>query len=93
MQRGEHQGLLPEDAFERKAMGYARSIAKALGSRLYKDTDVIARALMLLDSRLPRMLMEAECWFDDLCEHVGTMRDEIDGAEELLSRWDGAEGY
>lgn len=51
-----------ETALERRARGYAKSLAQAVGNRPHKDPEAFALALLMLDERLPRSLMETGAW-------------------------------
>ncbi|WP_292682509.1 hypothetical protein [Mesorhizobium sp.] len=70
-----------DTALEMRARGYATSLAKAVGDRPHKDPEGFALALLMLDSRLPRSLLETNAW----AEVIGTLRDDQADLEELES--------
>lgn len=78
--KGEQSSEIDRDAaIEKRARGYARSIAKTLKDRPHKDPEGFARALQMLDERLPARLLESEAWEDDLAEYFEAhQRDEAD---------------
>ena len=53
-----------DEATERRARRYAQSLAKALGNRPHADPEGFARALQMLDERLPLKLLETTAWAD-----------------------------
>ncbi|PBB41312.1 hypothetical protein CK222_22340 [Mesorhizobium sp. WSM3866] len=63
--RGEERPEINQDsATERRARGYAKSLARALKDRPHKDPEGFAKALLMLDERLPGRLLETEAWTD-----------------------------
>ncbi|MBM2715851.1 ParB-like nuclease domain-containing protein [Mesorhizobium caraganae] len=67
--RGEQKLEIDQDAAtEKRAKGYAKSIARALKDRPHKDPEGFARALQMLDERLPMRLLETNAWADALSD-------------------------
>lgn len=67
--RGEKKPEIDQDAAtEKRAKGYAKSIARALKDRPHKDPEGFARALQMLDERLPTKLLETQAWADVLSD-------------------------
>ncbi|RST88320.1 hypothetical protein EJC49_01070 [Aquibium carbonis] len=71
----------PDDAMMLRARGFAKSLARAVGNRPFKDPEAFAVALGLLDERLPRQLLETSAWNEIVMEYVGEPAedDEEDG--------------
>jgi ParB-like chromosome segregation protein Spo0J len=68
--KGEPRPEIDQDAAtERRAQRYARSIARALKDRPHKDPEGFARALQLLDERLPIRLLETQAWSDIVSDY------------------------
>ncbi|RWC40541.1 MAG: hypothetical protein EOS28_23205 [Mesorhizobium sp.] len=67
--RGEQKPEIDQDAAtEKRAKGYAKSIARALKDRPHKDPEGFARALLMLNERLPTRLLETKAWADVLSD-------------------------
>jgi len=52
-------------ADQQKAEEIAQRIIKTLGTERLYDTEAFARALLILEDRLPVMLMHSQAWADD----------------------------
>lgn len=83
----------PDSALEIRATRFARSIARAVKDRPFKDPEAFARALEKLDARLPNSLMESYAWSDALRETVERLSEDIREAKELVAAWDADEDY
>jgi uncharacterized phage-associated protein len=66
---------LSDEEFEawrnKKAEQFAKRLVKAFGSQMIKDPEAFARAIEIVEERLPAMLMETEAWnehFNSLAE-------------------------
>ena len=78
--KGEAKPEYDEDAAtEKRATGYARGIARALRDRPHKDPEGFARALQMLDERLPTRLLETRAWADLVHDY----REALEAEEEL----------
>lgn len=75
--KGEEKPEIDQDAAtERRAKGYAKSIARALKDRPHKDPEGFARALQMLDERLPTRLLETRAWADLVSDFHKTLETE-----------------
>ncbi|TPN59641.1 hypothetical protein FJ981_04535 [Mesorhizobium sp. B1-1-4] len=78
--RGEDRPEIDHDtATERRAQGYVKSLARALKDRPHKDPEGFARALLLLDARLPGRLLETEAWADVRLSYLQDQEELSDG--------------
>jgi hypothetical protein len=78
--RGEAKPEYDQDAAtEKRARGYAKSIARVLKDRPHRDPEAFARALQMLDQRLPMRLLETGAWADVVSDY----REALEAEEEV----------
>lgn len=73
--KGEERPEVDQDAaLEKRAKAFALSLAKTLGDRPHKDPEAFARALQMLDERLPVRLFETKAWQDPLSDFLNVLK-------------------
>lgn len=83
----------PDEAMRKRAGDIAQRLTAAIKDRMFQDTEAFALALVMIDSRLPGMMMETQAWDEALRETVGALRDDYAPAAELADRWDRESDY
>lgn len=83
----------PDDATRKRAGEIAQRLTRAIQNKMFQDTEAFALALLMIDGRLPGMIMETQAWDEVLRETVGALRDDYAPAAELAEHWDRESDY
>lgn len=83
----------PDEAARKRAGEIAQRLTRAIKDKMFQDTEAFALALLMIDSRLPGMMMETNAWDEALRETVSALRDDYAPAAELADHWDRESDY
>ncbi|WP_378596969.1 ParB/RepB/Spo0J family partition protein [Nitratireductor kimnyeongensis] len=83
----------PEAAVRKRAERYVKSILRAVKDRPFVDPEAFAMALVMLDERLPSVLMQTDAWGDAFRETVEGLRNDLESARDLAALWDNEDDY
>lgn len=83
----------PDEASRKRAGEIAQRLTGAIQSKMFQDTEAFALALLMIDDRLPGMMMETQAWGEALRETVSALRDDYAPAAELADHWERESDY
>lgn len=83
----------PDEAMRNRAIDIAERLTRAIKDKMFQDTEAFAHALLMIDSRLPGMMMETQAWGEVFRETVDSLRDEYASAAELADHFDRESDY